>query len=118
MLVKTTQNVILSIALRSLLFQEDSPDKYVFSKTGEVYLFVSDDYTNNRGVWIGLNDVNRTGSYHWSACTGLVFTKWASGQPDQRYNNQHCVTLMDDGTGHWEDVNCDHKLAFICQKNA
>lgn len=92
--------------------------KTVRGKNSKVCLYISDDYPKNRGVWIGLNDINRTGSYHWSANTGVAFTKWASGQPDQRYNIQHCVTLMDDGTGYWEDINCDHKLAFICQKNA
>ena len=48
----------------------------------------------------------------------LVYTKWANGEPDRRYNIQDCVTIKDDDSGHWEDINCYHHLPFICQKNA
>ena len=83
-----------------------------------IILFFLDDYQKDRGVWIGLNDVAMAGSYKWSDNSVPVFTKWASGQPDHRYSNQYCVTIMDDDSGHWEDINCDHQLAFICQKSA
>ena len=77
-----------------------------------------DDYRTDRGVWIGLNDVTGSGSYKWEDDTTLLYTKWANGEPDRRYNIQDCVTIQDDGSGHWEDINCYHHLPFICQKNA
>ncbi|CAH3015930.1 unnamed protein product, partial [Porites evermanni] len=79
---------------------------------------ILDDYRTDRGVWIGLNDVTGSGSYKWEDNTTLVYTKWANGAPDRRYNIQDCVTIKDDGSGHWEDINCYHHLSFICQKNA
>ena len=83
-----------------------------------VVVFSVDDYRTDRGVWIGLNDVTGSGSYKWEDNTTLVYTKWANGEPNRRYNIQDCVTIKDDGSGHWEDINCYHHLPFICQKNA
>ena len=83
-----------------------------------VFFFSVDDYRTECGVWIGLNDVTGSGSYEWEHNTTLFYTKWANGEPDRRYNIQYCVTIKDDGSGHWEDINCYHHLPFICQKNA
>ena len=81
-------------------------------------LILSDDYEKDRGIWIGLHDVTGSGLYRWSDSTDVVYTKWASGQPDRRYNSQECVTIMYDRSGYWEDINCNLQLPFICQKFA
>lgn len=64
------------------------------------FFFSVDDYRTDRGVWIGLNGVTGSGSYKWEDNTTLVYTKWAHGAPDRRYNIQDCVTIKDDGSGH------------------
>ena len=56
-----------------------------------VFVFSVDDYRTDRGVWIGLNDVTGSGSYKWEDNTTLVYTKWANGEPDRRYNMQDTV---------------------------
>ena len=80
--------------------------------------FFSGDYEKDRGIWIGLHDVTGSGSYRWGDSTDVVYTKWASGQPDRRDNSQECVTIMYDRSGYWEDINCNLQLPFICQKFA
>ncbi|KAJ8320489.1 hypothetical protein KUTeg_002076 [Tegillarca granosa] len=50
---------------------------------------------HNKGVWIGLNDIYKEGTFVWDSGKPVTFTRWGSGQPDDFRYNQHqdCVLL-------------------------
>lgn len=81
-------------------------------------LFTSADPNNEPygGVWIGLNDVVTEGSFHWSDGSQLTYSKWATGQPDNKNGYQNCVEMVVHG-GNWMDTSCGRQLPFICQKD-
>ena len=41
----------------------------------------------SRDLWIGLNDVNSEGTFVWASGTGVGYTNWTSGQPDNYLGN-------------------------------
>lgn len=42
------------------------------------------------------------------------FAKWAPGQPDNHRNHEYCGSVYRSGL--LNDVDCDEKFAFICEK--
>lgn len=66
------------------------------------------------GVWIGLNDITKEGTFRWADESDLIYTKWASNQPDNRYGYENCVEMAVDG-GNWEDTSCGKQLPFVCE---
>lgn len=42
------------------------------------------------------------------------YSNWNPGQPDNNQGNEHCVHLWNNGG--WNDLNCETKMFFICQK--
>ena len=64
-------------------------------------------------AWIGLH---RKPWAHWSDQSPTTFTNWFKNQPD---NNEATVTscvVFDRISGQWLDVDCNHKMHFLCQK--
>ncbi len=52
--------------------------------------------------------------FRWVDHTGLNFTNWAPGEPNNM-GDEHCAELHSD-VGEWNDMNCvTNRLSFICQ---
>ncbi|KAH8282120.1 hypothetical protein KR054_005526, partial [Drosophila jambulina] len=65
------------------------------------------------GYWLGLNDRDSEGRFVSVASNKPAqFLKWGKGQPDNRDNNENCVTLF---YGEMWDDRCDFSRYFICQ---
>ncbi|KAM7377076.1 hypothetical protein PAMA_013723 [Pampus argenteus] len=62
--------------------------------------------------WIGLQD-NGTNRWMWSDGSGTArFTKWGTGEPNNRGNNEGCGEVITTDT--WNDLNCEATLSFVC----
>ena len=66
-------------------------------------------------AWIGLNDLEDDGHFEWNDGTAYHYVNWADGQPND-YFDQDCVSVLEDGSGKWDDNHCTYDKKFICKK--
>jgi hypothetical protein len=65
--------------------------------------------------WIGLDDIEVEGEFHWDDGSALRFTSWDPGQPDDAGGAQDCVVSgFDVMADTWADVGCDERHPFVC----
>jgi len=66
--------------------------------------------------WIGLNDRSREGTYVWSSGSAAGFRFWASGEPNNRFN-EDCVQIGPaSAAGRWNDLDCGDSIRGICER--
>ncbi|XP_068002470.1 macrophage mannose receptor 1-like [Melanerpes formicivorus] len=87
------------------------------------------DVTNE--TWIGLNDINKEGTYLWTDGSLFDYSHWAEGFPfrdrytevDRKYITieTDCIAITKrsaaDAEG-WENTDCQHKKSYICQMDS
>ena len=64
--------------------------------------------------YIGLNDLQGTGTYKWADGTAASFTNWDAGYP----NRKKAVIMMLNGNsdnGKWQTWHRKDALRFICE---
>ena len=64
--------------------------------------------------YIGLNDLQGTGTYKWADGTNASFTNWKTGFPQ----DEKGVVMKWNGnsnSGKWLTKNVDHAARFICE---
>lgn len=66
-----------------------------------------------QSAWIGLSDSNSEGNFQWVDGSGLSYTNWYPGQPNNYSDNQDYVELLDDGQ--WNDQYNYYSLEFIME---
>ncbi|XP_052258892.1 macrophage mannose receptor 1-like [Dreissena polymorpha] len=65
-------------------------------------------------VWIGLNDLDTEKGYTWTDGTGLNYTNWAQGEPNDSDGTDDCVEV--NAVGHnWNDNSCYIANAYMCK---
>lgn len=64
-------------------------------------------------VWIGLNDVDREGSFAWVDGLEREFANWAGGEPNDWGGAEDCAHFYGDSS--WNDIGCDNVLATLCE---
>ena len=74
----------------------------------------------SHGFWIGLNDRSKEGNFVWENGSPVNFKKWKSGEPNDLYRVEDCVSMHGGRTftGMWFDDNCRVLRNWICEKNA
>ncbi|XP_027691794.1 C-type lectin domain family 4 member K-like [Vombatus ursinus] len=79
-------------------------------------------YKVAKGVpyWIGLTKIGSSGSWHWVDGTLYIEKEnvrfWIKGEPNDRGENERCVTLVKSSLMSWNDLTCDSEVQFICKK--
>ena len=80
----------------------------------------------NEGIWIGINDIEQEGRYVTVDGSGISYTNWQKGQPDNHVGRRADgrVTPYDEDVIHisardkkWNDETVDHLLKFVCLKS-
>ncbi|XP_062568495.1 perlucin-like [Saccostrea cucullata] len=67
--------------------------------------------------WIGLTDALVEGHWVWeSTQKSPGYTGWGPGEPNNGGHHEDCAHLYDAISFHWNDVPCDRKYNFICEK--
>ncbi|KAF0296473.1 Low affinity immunoglobulin epsilon Fc receptor [Amphibalanus amphitrite] len=74
-------------------------------------------YLHAADAWIGLNDLMDDGHFQWTDGTPVQYVNWADGQPNDLFD-QDCVSVLEDGSGKWDDNHCVYTKLFICEKDA
>lgn len=64
---------------------------------------------------LGGSNLGDNGQWVWVSNGQSVdhFAKWRKGEPNNAFENEHCIELLSDGQ--WNDNNCDKKRKFICE---
>ncbi|XP_043828172.1 C-type lectin domain family 4 member K [Dromiciops gliroides] len=72
--------------------------------------------------WIGLTKVGSPGTWQWVDETPYNEREnarfWIEGEPNDRGENERCVTIEKSNLMSWNDVPCDRVLQFICKKDS
>lgn len=74
-------------------------------------------------LWIGASDRGSDRSFYWQDGTGVTFTAWASGEPNNFRGREDCADMdrnvgnLGDGVGfRWRDVGCGNtRNEFVCR---
>ncbi|KAJ3592228.1 hypothetical protein NHX12_007356, partial [Muraenolepis orangiensis] len=71
--------------------------------------------------WIGLSDLQQEGTWKWVDEAPLTLSYWEKPQPDNgndmtAYGEEDCVQVSH--SGQWNDISCDKRLPWICEKTA
>ncbi|XP_072174350.1 macrophage mannose receptor 1-like [Diadema setosum] len=67
-------------------------------------------------VYIGLSDTQSGGRYLWTDGSGVDFTNWARGEPNN-YGHGDCAEMMfhQERVGLWNDNDCNIANGYICR---
>jgi len=69
-------------------------------------------------MWLGATDVITENQWFWSHSDtpmSRYFTDWNPGEPTNSQGQEDCLTF-NYKYKHWNDVPCDYKYPFVCQK--
>ncbi|XP_067025599.1 mucin-7-like isoform X2 [Acropora muricata] len=65
--------------------------------------------------YIGLNDLNKTGTYRWVDGTTASFTDWKNGFPKANDRKDGVVIKKNGNDGKWQMKDSDIGMPFICE---
>ncbi|KAL5017611.1 hypothetical protein ScPMuIL_007200 [Solemya velum] len=72
---------------------------------------------NRSSSWLGLTPDPETNTLSWYNCLfdQSIYTNWLPGEPNKQNGKQSC-TQMRKRTGGWNDVPCEKKLRYTCER--
>ncbi|XP_072020401.1 macrophage mannose receptor 1-like [Amphiura filiformis] len=78
----------------------------------EAFIETMMNIDNVRNAWIGLQDLDKDGSYTWLDNWPVLFTKWGRNEPSMG-DGEGCVRVNSDMV--WQDHGCENSYSFICK---
>ena len=68
----------------------------------------------NENFWIGINDIEKEGSFVADNGREVSWTNWGPGEPNGG-TNENAVEILNDYSGNlWNDIPASRSLKFIC----
>jgi len=86
-------------------------------KTVATHSYIMQSYQKN--MWIGVTDKDRIGSdgvFLFVDGTRVQKTYWGKGEPNNFGTNEHCVETNVLKKGQWNDLECNSRRPFLCQR--
>lgn len=75
--------------------------------------FMTDDSFTTQQAWIGLSDSATEETFEWVTGVALTLGPWATGEPNDKDDNEDCVQIA--AVGEWNDDSCNEELAYVCE---
>ncbi|XP_022098506.1 alpha-N-acetylgalactosamine-specific lectin-like [Acanthaster planci] len=67
-------------------------------------------------VYMGLTDRQEEGNFVWLDGSGLSYTNWKDGEPNNTNRDESCAGLLSGPSSqYWEVVPCSREYVFICK---
>ena len=68
------------------------------------------------GVWIGLNDIEKEGTWVWQdGSSSATYTNWLTTNPRQPDGDGDCLIVLHiSDAERWSDIACDKKYRYAC----
>ena len=66
--------------------------------------------------WIAANDLKVENQFVSSNGSNKTYFNWDLDEPNQYKGNEDCVEVRLDRDGGWNDVPCNNKKTFVCEK--
>ena len=67
--------------------------------------------------WIAVNDLKLENKFVSSDGSNQTFFNWDHNEPNQYEGNEDCVEVRLDRNGRWNDVPCNIRKSFVCEKH-
>jgi hypothetical protein len=84
----------------------------IHDSTEQNYIYTN--YCNSAHCYLGINDNSTNTVWVWSDNSGVKYSNWAGGQPED--NSEHCGVL-DSNDGTWHDYPCDFSFQSVCRRD-
>ncbi len=68
-------------------------------------------------LWVGMSDVAEEEKWEWVDGSGVSYTNWAPGEPNNYANDEDCLEIGYYASGAWNDNACSVQHPFICTYN-
>ena len=70
----------------------------------------------NENILIGVNDIDEEGTFVSFDGSGVSYTNWKTGEPNNYGSGEDVVVIRGDD-GFWGDVPLTHQYRFVCIYN-
>ncbi|XP_067396467.1 C-type lectin domain family 4 member G-like [Emydura macquarii macquarii] len=71
--------------------------------------------SKGKNYWIGLNDIDKEGTFKWIDHSSVSYRNWDQGEPNDDHNREDCVHILKNGK--WNDAPCGmNQDGWICEK--
>ncbi|XP_067417522.1 perlucin-like protein [Emydura macquarii macquarii] len=71
--------------------------------------------SNGKNYWIGLNDIDKEGTFKWIDDSSMSYRNWNQGEPNDAQSGEDCAYMY--GNGKWNDALCEiNQDGWICEK--
>ncbi|XP_076342287.1 macrophage mannose receptor 1-like isoform X2 [Tachypleus tridentatus] len=104
-------------ALKTCRSMGENHDLASIHSTGEQMFLTALLGRYRSSAWIGLSKLQGSfNNFGWSDNSKFDFQAWGPGEPSGF--SEKCVTMMSTkrATGQWEDIVCEKKQSYICQR--
>ncbi|XP_070569367.1 perlucin-like protein [Ptychodera flava] len=79
-------------------------------------LFLEQFTQGSYSIWIGLSDAAEEGNWVWVDNSGISYTNWSDGEPNNSGGDENCAHILDNKDGKWNDSHCSDLRGFVCEK--
>ena len=100
----SAQSACLSVGYDLVAFGSEEEEVWI---SDAAYAYYRSTY------WSGFNDRDSEGDWVWSNGEEVVYTDWASGEPNDS-GGEDCGQIIWSGYA-WNDLTCGSGLPFICE---